>query len=68
MFRYLIFSLGLILLANDAHAYLDPGSGSLLFQALLALLFSVGIGWRRIKRLIGSLFKKSPERLDDSNQ
>ena len=68
MQKYFWFSLGLFLLSSDAHAYLDPGSGSLLFQAVLALLFSVGMGWRRIKQLIRGLFKKSPKKFDDSNQ
>lgn len=66
--KYSVVLFGFILLSNDAHAYLDPGSGSLLFQAILALLFSVGMGWRRIKQLIRGFFKKSPEKFDDSSQ
>ena len=35
-----------------AHAYLDPGSGSFIFQALVGTALAVGLGvklfWRRI--------------------
>ena len=36
-------------LASDAHAYIDPGSGTLLWQALLAALFG---GMFYIRRII----------------
>ncbi|HSI48438.1 MAG TPA: hypothetical protein VLA61_09230 [Ideonella sp.] len=32
-----------------AHAYLDPGSGSLIFQSLLAVVFGIGVGLRVVK-------------------
>ena len=35
-----------------AHAYLDPGAGSLLFQSLLAVLFSIGVGLRQFRQWI----------------
>ena len=46
---------GLLLLARPAHAYLDPGSGSFIYQILIASLLgasvAVKIYWRKIKRL-----------------
>ena len=43
--------------------YLDPGSGSVLLQVLIALVLGIGIAvrvqWSRIKALFGS--KKKPE-------
>lgn len=44
-------------LAAPAHAYLDPGSGSMLLQLILGgvagLMLAVKIFWRRILTLIG---------------
>lgn len=38
-----------------AHAYIDPGTGSMLVQAVIAALAAVGVGlgvfWRRVKNL-----------------
>jgi hypothetical protein len=48
----------LLLAPRDAHAYLDPGSGSLIFQALAAMLAGILIAVRsyrdRIKKFLGS--------------
>jgi len=39
--------------ANPAHAYLDPGTGSMLIQGLLAAIaaasVTIGIFWRRLR-------------------
>ena len=47
----------LLIFAEKAHAYIDLGMGSMLIQALIAALISVGIFWRRFlsffKRLFG---------------
>lgn len=47
------------LMAKDAHAYIDPGAGSLLLQMLAAAffgaLFTIKIYWNKIK----NYFKKS---------
>ena len=50
-----------IIVIKKADAYIDPGTGSMMIQALLALLatvsVSVGIFWKRIRsfftRLLG---------------
>jgi hypothetical protein len=43
-----------------AHAYLDPGTGSILLQSLLATIAAamafVGLGWQRVKAFFASLF------------
>jgi hypothetical protein len=53
-----------ILLSN--HLYLDPGSGSILIQIVLAALLSIGLvlrlSWRRIKGFI----TRKPMQSDDS--
>ncbi len=45
---------------NHAHAYIDPGTGSMLIQAFLAAIavcaVSIGIFWRRLKDFWGRLF------------
>jgi hypothetical protein len=52
----------LLLMASDAYAYIDPGTGSLLVQGLLAALASaaavVGVYWNRLKLFLG--LKKPP--------
>ncbi len=48
------------LAATPAHAYLDPGTGSMLVQALLATVaavsVSMGLFWRRIRLFFDRLF------------
>ena len=43
--------------ANPAYAYLDPGTGSMLIQGLLAIIaaasVSIGIFWRRLRSFFG---------------
>jgi len=52
-----------------AHAYLDPGTGSLLFQSLLAVLFSVGVGLRQLRQWIARawafIFRRRPSSGDN---
>jgi hypothetical protein len=50
------------------HAYLDPGSGSLLIQLLIAGLMGASIliatSWKKIKRF----FKRSDSKREDDNK
>ena len=41
--------LALLLAPTAANAYIDPGTGSLLFQSLLAVLFGAGIALRKVR-------------------
>jgi len=47
---------------RNAHAYLDPGTGSYLFQLLLAALlgglFAIKLFWKKIKEFSKNLFSK----------
>jgi uncharacterized membrane protein SpoIIM required for sporulation len=58
-FPFLLLSLlgSVILLSSDAHAYLDPGTGSLLLQGLLAAIAvaaaAAGLYWNRILLFFG---------------
>ena len=46
-----------LLLAKDASAYLDPGTGSMIFQAIVAVIagaaFGIKVYWRRLKTFFG---------------
>ena len=48
-----LFSLSLLMGSPQAHAYLDPGTGSLLLQGLIAAIASVSyalkLHWQRVK-------------------
>lgn len=52
--------------APEAHAYLDPGAGSMLLQILLGGLAGLGVLWKlywhRIGKLFGAPDARDPER------
>ncbi len=45
-----------------AHAYLDPGTGSILVQGVIAAVVAaigyVGMYWQRTKQLLASIFRR----------
>ncbi|MEX2599370.1 MAG: hypothetical protein WD533_06910 [Dehalococcoidia bacterium] len=60
----------LVLSQRDAFAYLDPGTGSMLFQvvagAVLASLFAVKMFWYRIKAFVTTTVgRRQAEQNDD---
>jgi hypothetical protein len=60
-----LIALLLILPAAPAHAYLDPGSGSMLFQGLLAAI-AAGLGalklfWPKVRAYAFFWRRRSPE-------
>ena len=48
-----------LLTPSFAYAYIDPGTGSLILQALAALAFSALAFWRGLREKIKSFFKKN---------
>ena len=54
MWTLLIVAILLLLVSSPAYAYLDPGSGSMILQGLLAALAAlsavVAASWTRIRR------------------
>lgn len=62
MSKLLMFFLLLITFSPFAHAYLDPGTGSYLFQIIIATvvggLFSVKIFWHKFIGLFHNLLGK----------
>ena len=49
-----------LVFVNRANAYLDPATGSMVIQAVIAVVavvtVSVGIYWRRLKAFLSGLF------------
>tara|TARA_Y100001970_G_scaffold226032_1_gene279299 strand:+ start:54 stop:257 length:204 start_codon:yes stop_codon:yes gene_type:complete len=60
-FKKLILLLYFLFIHNHAYAYIDPGTGSILLQALLGLVAAVGayitLYWRKFKNFINKVFK-----------
>lgn len=68
-FAHLVPIFSLMFLSNEAHAYIDPGTGSLLLQGLIAGiaagLYTIKLYWYRLK----NFFKRNEEKPDlDSNK
>ena len=58
-----------VMIATDAHAYLDPGTGSYVFQMVIAVVlsgaFTIKHFWHRLKaRIVGS---DPPQPNDDAD-
>lgn len=51
---------------RPAHAYIDPGTGSLIYQTALTLLLGVGLIMRRARGSIARLVKRLGGRESDS--
>jgi len=53
----------ILMCRRDAHAYMDPGTGSYLFQllmaAILGALFALKMYWRSVKAFIRNLFSRN---------
>ena len=62
--RIAITALSIAAIATPAHAYLDPGTGSMILQGLLAgiagALVMGRLYWIRIKLFFSGLFGKQP--------
>ena len=58
IFTFLYFVTLIIFFSTDAYAYLDPGTGGLIVQILIASLLSIGVFFKNIKNKILELFKK----------
>jgi hypothetical protein len=67
-----VLTLVTLLFPSQAHAYLDPGTGSYIMQLILAgivgTIFAIRIFWGRIKSFLKSLSSKvtSPSQDDES--
>ena len=50
-----------IVVIRPAHAYIDPGSGSIIFQALAAGAMAIGLGIKIFWRRIASFFSRKKD-------
>ena len=64
-----------IILSNPAYAYLDPGTGSMLIQAVIAIItvssVFLGMFWGRVKTFVNTIFGKkhaSGEQYNDEHE
>lgn len=53
-----VLVIGLVLIAErPALAYIDPGAGSLIYQALLAGLLGLGFALRQSREMVSTFFR-----------
>lgn len=62
------FSLFLLIPTAQAHAYLDPGSGSLIVQVLIAALLGLVVAFRTFRNTILSVLGIKRPVEDDDNE
>ena len=59
--KKLFFIFILLLLSVNAHAYIDPGTGSFILQAIIGLIAAIGayitFFWRKFKSFMSKIFK-----------
>jgi hypothetical protein len=58
----------LLLAERPAHAYIDPGSGSLIYQTALGLLLGFGFVFRRMVAGMMRFFKGRDRAADTASQ
>jgi len=54
----LSISMSIIFFATPAYAYIDPGSGSMLLQALAAVALATVFWWRTMCARVGDWYRK----------
>tara|TARA_Y100000768_G_scaffold201576_1_gene151549 strand:+ start:391 stop:594 length:204 start_codon:yes stop_codon:yes gene_type:complete len=59
--KKLFLVVSFVLINSNAYAYIDPGTGGILLQALLGIVAAIGayitLFWRKFKNLINKIFK-----------
>ena len=62
---FLINLISLILVFSNAYAYLDPGTGSFILQAIMGFLAAISAGfiyyWTKVKNFLTKFFKKNSD-------
>jgi hypothetical protein len=55
----------LLAFAREAHAYIDPGTGSFIIQlvigGVLGALFALKVYWAKVKLFFAGMFSKKPK-------
>lgn len=72
MHLFFIMTALFLVTAQPAAAYLDPGTGSLILQGLIAtastVLVVVSLGWQSIKHTFSRLFGRTPPQKDEAKK
>ena len=55
-------SFWLFLFTNQAHAYLDPATGGLIVQAIIASMVGIGVFFTTVRMKITSLFTRKKQK------
>lgn len=66
--RHIAALIGLAALPATAHAYFDPGTGSLLIQAVIGGLAAVAVFWGNLKAFVRNLFSRRPPASEDAGE
>lgn len=67
MFKFIILTFYIsIFYVNISYAYLDPGTGSIILQTILALfaagIATISVWWQKVKFFFKNLFKKKKDK------
>ena len=64
----LLLIISVLILPRTICAYIDPGTGSYVFQILIAALVAVGfalkIFWSKIKNIFRNVFNREKDKID----
>lgn len=60
-FFAVILVMAMLAMEGEAQAYFDPGTGSLLLQAMAAGLMGAAVFWRRIRDKLRNLFMRKKD-------
>ena len=68
---FILAFLYIVTFQNYAYAYLDPGTGSIILQAIIGFLAAsvtaISIYWSKFKSLISKIFNRKEKEKDKSN-
>ena len=72
LFLLFLSSIVFILLTTKSFAYLDPGTGSIILQAILFILAGIGTFFaffkNKVKEIYNKLFKKNNNKKDNNEE
>lgn len=63
--RLALFAIAILWVPNTAFAYLDPGSSSIILQALLAVAVGMSMAWKTLFYKVKAFFSKPAELGED---
>ena len=59
--KHFLIIVFIFLMSTNSYAYIDPGTGGILLQALLGAIAAIGayitLYWRKFKNLLNKIFK-----------